>query len=123
MGKKHLFNNSALKALLLPLIIEQLLNSLMGMVDTIMVSNVGPTAMSAVSLVDSINLLVIQAFAALAAGGCIICSQYIGKKDFPAATRAARQVFFVCVLISTVLALICLLFNRPLLRLTFGSVE
>lgn len=80
MEEKHMFSNAQLKALLLPLIVEQVLNSLMGTADTVMVSNVGSAAMSAVSLVDSINILVIQAFAALAAGGCIICSQYIGKR-------------------------------------------
>lgn len=121
--KKHIFSNAALKALLLPLIIEQVLNSLMGMVDTVMVSNVGPEAMSAVSLVDSINILVIQAFAALAAGGCIICSQYIGKKNETAANNAARQVLLVTLAISVVIALFCLFCNRPLLGLVFGKVE
>ena len=62
----RLFSNRALWALLVPLMVEQLLNSLMGTADTIMVSNVGAAAMSAVSLVDSINVLVIQAFSALA---------------------------------------------------------
>lgn len=121
--REHMFSNKALKALLLPLIVEQVLNSLMGMVDTVMVSNVGSAAMSAVSLVDSINLLMIQAFAALAAGGCIVCSQYIGKKNEAAANRAARQVLLVGLVLATVIAVICLLCNRPLLRLIFGTVE
>lgn len=69
-----------LRTLLIPVIFEQVLNSLMGTVDTMMVSNVGSAAISAVSLVDSINVLVIQAFSALAAGGAILCSQYIGQK-------------------------------------------
>lgn len=121
--QKHMFNGAALRALLLPLIIEQFLNTMMGTVDTIMVSNVGPAAMSAVSLVDSINTLLIQAFAALAAGGCIICSQYIGKKNEEAANRAARQVLLVILGISTFIALVCLLGNRGILRLIFGAVE
>ena len=62
-----MFSNRALIRLLMPLIVEQILNSLMGMADSMMVSNVGPEAISAVSLVDSINILVIQAFNALAA--------------------------------------------------------
>ena len=73
--KKHLFTNKQLWALLVPVVVEQILNSLMGTADTMMVSNVGSAAISAVSLVDSINVLVIQVFAALAAGGTIICSQ------------------------------------------------
>ena len=69
--KKHLFTNKQLWALLVPVVVEQILNSLMGTADTMMVSNVGSAAISAVSLVDSINVLVIQAFSALAAGGAI----------------------------------------------------
>ena len=68
MEEKHLFTNTDIRKLLLPIMVEQLLASLMGMVDTIMVSNVGSAAISAVSLVDSINILVIQLFPALAAG-------------------------------------------------------
>ena len=63
--KKHLFTNKQLWALLVPVVVEQILNSLMGTADTMMVSNVGSAAISAVSLVDSINVLVIQVFAAL----------------------------------------------------------
>ena len=65
----HIYTNTKLRKLLVPIIIEQLLASLMGTVDTMMVSNVGSAAISAVSLVDSINILVIQALSALAAGG------------------------------------------------------
>ena len=79
--KKDLFSNRDLRLLLVPVVIEQVLASLMGTADTMMVSNVGSAAISAVSLVDSINVLVIQVFSALAAGGAIICSQYIGQGD------------------------------------------
>lgn len=65
----------------------------MGTVDTMMVSNVGSAAISAVSLVDSINILVIQALSALAAGGAILCSQYLGSHNTKGARHAARQVF------------------------------
>lgn len=122
-GSSHMFSNRELWALLLPLMVEQLLNSLMGTADTIMVSNVGSAAMSAVSLVDSINILVIQAFSALAAGGCIICSQYVGKKSLADAERAAKQVLLVVLVISVVIAGIGLSCNRSLLRLVFGQVE
>ena len=75
MKEKHMFSNRDLFLLLLPLIVEQLLNSLMGTVDTIMVSNVGSEAISAVSLVDSTCVLVVQVFSALAAGGANIFLQ------------------------------------------------
>lgn len=75
-----LFTDQDLKKLLWPLIAEQLLNSLMGMMDTMMVSRVGSAAISAVSLVDAINTLFIQIFAAMATGGTILCSQYLGQE-------------------------------------------
>lgn len=118
-----LFSNHDLKVLLIPLMVEQLLNSLMGTIDTIMVSNVGSAAISAVSLVDSINVLVIQVFAALAAGGTIVCSQYLGKKESDASNRAAQQVFLSMAVIATVLMIVCILFRHPLLRVIFGDVE
>ena len=73
---QHLYNNLDLRKLLIPIIVEQLLSSLMGTADTMMVSNVGSAAISAVSLVDSINILVIQALSALSAGGAILCSPF-----------------------------------------------
>ena len=91
----HIYSNLDLRKLLIPIIIEQLLSSLMGTVDTMMVSNVGSAAISAVSLVDSINILVIQALSALSAGGAILCSQYLGSKNHDGANESARQVLFV----------------------------
>lgn len=89
--KNILFDNRTLFWLLLPIVIEQLLNSLMGMVDTMMVSTVGSEAISAVSLVGSINNLVIQIFSAMASGAAIICSQYIGSGNKKESNRAAGQ--------------------------------
>lgn len=120
---KLLFSNHDLKVLLIPLMVEQLLNSLMGTVDSMMVSNVGSAAISAVSLVDSINVLVIQVFTALTAGGAIICSQYLGRKDVKACNKAARQVLLSMLVISIGLMVVCIAFRHPLLRLIFGNVE
>ncbi len=119
----HIFSNHDLRLLLVPLMIEQLLNCLMGTVDTMMVSNVGSAAISAVSLVDSINNLVIQVFVALAAGGTIVCSQYLGRKDPEGANRSARQVLLATFVISIGLTACFLILRAPLLRLIFGSVE
>ena len=91
MEQKHMFTNKMIADLLIPVVLEQLLNSIMGTADTMMVSNVGSAAISAVSLVDSINVLVIQAFSALAAGGAIVCAQYIGQKNVKRANESARQ--------------------------------
>lgn len=76
--KQRRFTNKKLIALMLPLAVDQLLNSFMGTVDTLVVSNLGSAAISAVSLVDSINILVVQAFFALVSGGTVVCSHYLG---------------------------------------------
>ena len=121
--QQHIFTTKMLRSLRVPVIFEQVLNSLMGTVDTMMVSNVGSAAISAVSLVDSINVLVIQAFSALAAGGAIICSQYIGQKNHEMANKSARQVLFIITAISAAVTALCLAFRMPLLQLIFGKVE
>ena len=118
-----MFTNRMIRSLLIPVVLEQLLNSIMGTADTMMVSNVGSAAISAVSLVDSINILVIQAFSALAAGGAIVCAQYIGQQNKERANESARQVLFIITLISIIVSAICMGFKKPLLRLIFGSVE
>ena len=120
---KLLFDNKALIMLLLPIIVEQMLNSFMGMADTMMVSNVGSAAISAVSLVDSINNLVVQVFSAMAAGAAIICSQYLGSGNLKGCNKAARQVFLTVLAISVTIMIGGLIFRKPLLRVTFGSVE
>ena len=121
--QQHMFTNRMIRNLLIPVVLAQLLNSIMGTADTMMVSNVGSAAISAVSLVDSINVLVIQAFSALAAGGAIVCAQYIGQRNKEKANESARQVLFIITAISVAVSLICLVFQKPLLRLIFGSVE
>ena len=118
-----LFDNRTLFWLLLPIIIEQFLNSLMGMADTMMVSTVGSEAISAVSLVDSINNLVIQIFSAMASGATIICSQYIGSGNKKESNRAAGQVVFMVLAISLSITACCMLGGERLLRLIFGTVE
>lgn len=123
VGSTLMFDNKALAALLFPIIIEQILNSFMGMADTMMVSNVGSTAISAVSLVDSINMLVIQVFSAMAAGAAIVCSRYIGAGDNEGCNKAARQVVLTVFVISMSITVLGLLFRKPLLHIVFGEVE
>ena len=118
-----MFTNRMIRNLLVPVVLEQVLNSLMGTVDTMMVSNVGSAAISAVSLVDSINILLIQAFSALAAGGAIVCAQYIGQKSFEKANESARQVLFIITVISVAVTAVCLTGQKPILHLIFGSVD
>lgn len=118
-----MFTRRQIVALLIPLMLEQVLSGLMGIADTMMVTSVGETAISAVSSVDSINTLVLNLLAALSAGGVIACSQYLGRKQVQQANNAARQVMLVSVGLSVVLMLVCLLLRGPLLSLIFGTVE
>lgn len=110
-------------ALLIPVMLEQFLNSFMGMADTMMVSRIGSAAISAVSLVDSVNVLIIQIFAAMATGATIICAQYIGRGNEKDANKAAYQVTLTVFVISMVLTVMGLVFRRPLLSLAFGQIE
>lgn len=118
-----MFSNVDLRKLLIPLIIEQVLSGLMGIADTMMVTTVGDTAISAVSCVDSINILVLYLVSALATGGTIICSQYLGRKDRKNAILAGQQVFVVSIALALAIMVVCLVFRRQLLVLIFGQVE
>ena len=86
-AKAPLFTRSALVALIWPLFLEQTLSVTMGMADTLMVAGVGEAAVSSVSLVDSLNILIIQILAALATGGAVVASQYMGRRDQESAQR------------------------------------
>ena len=106
-----------------PLLVEQLLAVLVGMADVVMVAAVGETAVSGVALVDSISVLVIQVLSAMATGGAVVCSQYIGKKKPDQACRAAGQLVLITAALSLLIAAVAFIGNRHLLRLIFGSVE
>jgi putative MATE family efflux protein len=118
-----LFSNRDLARLLVPLVIEQVLTALMGTIDTIMVSTISSAAVSGVSLVDSINTLMLYLFAALATGGTIVCSQYLGRNDLDGANNAARQVLLSVLVLSAAITVVCVGLRRPILSLIFGSVE
>lgn len=122
-NQNPLFDNRKLAALLIPLALDQLLNSFMGSVDTFVVSNLGSAAISAVSLVDSINMLIVQAFFALASGGTVVCSHYLGCREREKANDAAGQLVFITTFLSVIIAVCCLVFNRQILGLIFGEVE
>ena len=122
-GGRRVFSNKSLRRLLIPLIIEQVLTSLVGTVDTMMVSNVGSAAISGVSLVDSINKLILFLFTALGTGGAIVCAQYLGREDKENSNKAARQVLISALALGVLCGVVCLVFRKGLLHLIFGSVE
>ncbi len=118
-----MFSKKDIRALLWPLVLEQVLTGIMGVADTFMVSNVGEAAISGVALVDSLNMLVTYFFSALAAGGTIICSQYIGQENERQANHASRQVMAMSLALAAVFCVTLTTLRRPVLRLIFGSVE
>ncbi|MBR3504469.1 MAG: MATE family efflux transporter [Clostridia bacterium] len=122
-NEKALFSNRSLAALIGPLIVEQALAVLIGMADTMMVSSLGEAAVSSVSLVDNVNLLMIQVFSALAAGGAVIVSQYVGSRDGANACESASQLYRASFLVSLAIALPSLLFSRAILTGVFGRLE
>ena len=119
----HLFSNKELKKLILPLFMEQLLVMLVGIADTFVVSYAGEAAVSGVSLVNSFNTIFIYLFTALASGGAVIISQYIGRHDTEPAGESASQLFTVSLLFSAAAAVVILMLHRQILRLMFGKVE
>ncbi|WP_077609903.1 MATE family efflux transporter [Clostridium sp. Marseille-P2415] len=118
-----MFTKKDLLKLLAPLIVEQILAVLVGMVDVVMVAAVGEAAVSGVSLVDSISILIIQILAALATGGAVISAQYLGKKQSENACRAAGQLIGVTTVLSVAVTFAALVGNRYLLSTIFGKVE
>lgn len=118
-----MFDRSALVRLILPMLFEQILSVTMGMADTLMVSGVGEAAVSSVSLVDSINVLIIQILSALATGGAVIGSQYLGRQDTGNARRSAAQLYTVLAFSTLAVTGVTLLFCRPILRIVFGQIS
>lgn len=118
-----MFSRKDLLRLLFPLIIEQLLTVLVGMVDVVMVAAVGEAAVSGVALVDAIGVLIIQLMAALATGGAVVCSQYIGQRKEETARDTAGQLVLITTVFSIITAGFALIFNRHILKLIFGKVE
>lgn len=120
---KIVFNRKYLIALVLPLIVEQILAVSVGMADMIMVSGAGETAVSGVSLVNTISNLLIYVFSALATGGAVVAAQALGGRKKETAKIVANQLVLVCLITSVVIAAVCVIFDRNILNLIYGKVE
>ncbi|MDD3362201.1 MAG: MATE family efflux transporter [Hespellia sp.] len=121
--KGYLFTNGDLKRLIVPLIIEQILAVTVGMVDTMMVSSAGQAATSGVSLVDMINNLLINLFAAVATGGAVVASQYLGQKNTKKASETAGQLLVVTGIISVIMMITAIFCRQGLLHMLYGDLE
>ena len=120
---RPLFNRQQLISLFLPLVAEQALSISIGLADTLMVSSVGEAAVSGVSLVDSFNVLMIQLLSALATGGAVVASQYIGHREPKRAKASAAQIMFIMISLSVVTAVIVAVGRHAILRGIFGSID
>ncbi|MCI9092205.1 MAG: MATE family efflux transporter [Coprobacillus sp.] len=118
-----MFSNKDLKDMIIPLFFEQLLVMLVGIVDTFVVSYCGEAAVSGVSLVNSFNTIFIFLFTALASGGAVVISQYIGHKDQKNSIRASSQLLMFSCVFSVFVSIIVLFFDKVLLTILFGKVE
>ena len=118
-----MFSNAQLKKMIVPLFLEQLLIMLVGLADTFVVSYAGEAAVSGVSLVNSFNTIFLLLFTAVASGGAVVVSQYIGRKSAEKASESISQLLTVSTLFSVVLSIPILLFGKSILSMLFGSVE
>ena len=116
----YMFSRRYIHRLLLPLIAEQLLSYLVGLADSVMVASAGEAAVSAVSLVDSISVLMVHIFSALAAGGAIVVGQYLGRREQEHAKDAADQLMAALLALSLLVTAALIILQGPLLRLLFG---
>lgn len=122
LTKEKLFTNMNLFKLFIPLIVEQFLEYLVGLADSIMVSSVGESAVSGVSLVDFVMALLISLFAALATGGAVISGQYLGKKQVEESREAANQLVWFAAIFSIIIMLIIYLIKPFILNGIFGTI-
>ncbi len=117
------FSNRDLREMIVPLFLEQLLVMLVGIADTLVVSYAGEAAVSGVSLVNQFNTIFIYLFTALASGGAVVISQYIGRKETESAGYSASQLLMFGTAFSLLAAALVLVGNRGMLGLLFGKVE
>ncbi len=119
---RRFFSNRDLVMLIIPLVLEQFLLIFIGMTDTMMVTNISESAVSSISLVDSINVLFTQLFSAMGAGGAVVAAQYLGKQEPLNACKAAKQLLYLSLFISLGFMMVALVFCEPILRAIFGNL-
>ena len=119
----YFFDNKALLALILPLVVEQLLAVLVGMADSIMIASVGEAAVSGVSLVDQIMVLLINAFSALATGGAVVAGQFLGQDRREEACKSATQMVWFITICAIGITVLVYLGKSFILHTVFGKID
>jgi len=118
-----MFSKKEMIKIMIPLILEQMLNTAVGMVDTMMVSSIGESAISGVSLVDNINALLFTLFSALCMGGAIVTAHFIGSHNEEKARNSAANLVFSSVSLAIVMSVVAFAGNRYLIQLFYGNIE
>ena len=121
--QRRSFSDAALKAMIIPLMIEQLLQMVVGLADTMMVSYAGEAVVAGVGLDTMIYTIFIYLFTAVSAGGAVVVAQYIGSREKENADLAASQVFHLAGLLSLACMALMLLFGSALLQAMYPSTE
>jgi len=117
------FSNNELKKIIAPLFFEQLLVMLVGIADTLVISYAGESAVSGVSLINQFNMIFIYIFTALASGGAVVISQYIGNNNKENAEKSSGQLLMISVVISIIMGILVIIGNKTLIELMFGKTE
>ena len=118
--QQMMFSRRQIATIILPFLLQNLLSIAIGMADSIMVSNKGEAAFAGVSLVNSLDTVLITLFTALTTGGSVVLAQAMGRQDREYACKAAKQMLYVSTIVAAVISTNTILLRAPILRLFFG---
>ncbi len=118
-----MFSNKALRNLVVPLFVDQLLLIVVTFLSSLMIAQAGANALSGVSLVDMMNTFLFFVFTALASGGSVVISQFIGSNNNDMAEHSAAQLFSFNIVISISISIVLIIFRGPIINLLFGQAE
>lgn len=122
-AERKRYSNTQLFRLIVPIIIEQFLLMVVGIADTMMISHVTEAAVSGVSLTNQLVNVFLLVFTAMATGGAVVASQYVGARDQDNGNLAVGQLLMSTTVISVGIALLLYIFGSQLFSLLFGKVE
>ena len=122
-NEERVFSRKDIRKIVIPILLQNLLGIAIGMIDSMMVSNKGEAAFAGVSLVNSLDTVLITLFSALTAGGSVVLAQAMGRKDREYACSAAKQMLYITTIAAATISASVLILRKPILQLLFGNVE